>query len=400
MIATATDHNLITATMSVDLSAAFDCVDHRTLVSKLEYYGLDGRTMRWIKSYLSHRSAYVAVGGGESTMKTTLFGVPQGSVLGPILYLIYVNEMTAAIEDENCEDRCHKEYSNLFNEGCKSCGDMPVFADDAVYAIAGRSRMNNQIILEDRFLRIRDYLNANGLQLNETKTSLTKFMTKQKRNRLRGIPPELTVTETVTDRRGNDRQDDRLLSDSKTCRILGLNLQNNLAWEAHLTTGKKPVLSAVRRQLGMIGTIKDKLSFKARLNLVSSLGISKMLYMICQWGNATDNHIAKAQTVQNQAARLVTNLPRTTSKKVLMNACGWLDVRQLTDYHSLVQMWKIIRWKIPGYFSEKVHVEDEGRLSTEAPRLQLTAGGFRWKTVSRWNNLPTYLREENSISWY
>ena len=80
----ATDENQISATMCVDLSAAFDCVTHVTLLDKLEFYGLDSLTKKWIKSYLSARSSYVVIGSGESNILNTPHGVPQGSVLGPI----------------------------------------------------------------------------------------------------------------------------------------------------------------------------------------------------------------------------------------------------------------------------------------------------------------------------
>ena len=90
-IAIGADNNEISASMSIDLSAAFDCVDHTILQEKLRYYGLDEQTLKWISSYLSWRSSYVVVGSAESTIKTTFCGVPQGSVMGPLLYLIYVN---------------------------------------------------------------------------------------------------------------------------------------------------------------------------------------------------------------------------------------------------------------------------------------------------------------------
>ena len=88
---------------------------------------------------------------------------------------------------------------------------------------------------------------ANGLQINESKTSLMEYMTKQKRVRLRGIPPELTVVEKV-----EDRLEDKLISDSLYCRTLGMNLQNNLSCNAHLYTGRKAIIPAARKQLGML----------------------------------------------------------------------------------------------------------------------------------------------------
>ena len=119
-IATATDGNLITATMSLDLSVALDCMEHGILLQKISYYGFDRDTVDWIRSYLSHRSGYVAIGSGVSSIKSTPHGVPQGSVIGPLLYLLYVNEMLTVIEDNLCMNPNHNDKESLFKENCNN----------------------------------------------------------------------------------------------------------------------------------------------------------------------------------------------------------------------------------------------------------------------------------------
>ena len=99
-ISEATDRNEITASMSIDQSAAFDCVIHSILLQKLSYYSLGEDTLEWMRSYLSYRSAYVTIGSADSKMVSTDCGVPQGSVLGPILYLMYVNELPCAVNND------------------------------------------------------------------------------------------------------------------------------------------------------------------------------------------------------------------------------------------------------------------------------------------------------------
>ena len=95
-------------------------------------------------------------------------------------------------------------------------------------------------------------------------------MSKQKRGRLRGEPPELRVTEIV-----DNTEVEKVISDVSYCRILGANLKNNQSWEAHLTTGKKAILPAVRRQLGALQSLRHVLSRKAKLQLVNSLILSR-----------------------------------------------------------------------------------------------------------------------------
>ena len=226
-VADATHKNLITASISIDLSAAFDCVCHNTLRQKLQYYGLDNNTLKWIDSYLAYRSSFVAIGSAVSSIRTTKYGVPQGSVLGPLLYLIYINEMTTILEDNLCTNQVHKDSVRIFPMNCRNCGEFTVFADDGQYLTATNDRFRKQVRIEESFLKIRDYLNANGLMVNEAKTILTEFMTRQKRMRTKSIPPHLTVKEKIKDRSGQVRLEDKLIDGSPVCRMLGVNLLNN-----------------------------------------------------------------------------------------------------------------------------------------------------------------------------
>ena len=124
--------------------------------------------------------------------------------------------------------------------------------------------------------------------------------------------------------------------------MLGVNLQNNLSWDQHLSSGKKALLPAVRRQLGMLSRISRNMSKRGHLQLINCLVMSKIAYVICIWGNSHENQIRKVQVVQNIAARQVSGLARHTRQSILLKECGWLDIKQVTKYHSLLQMWKTV----------------------------------------------------------
>ena len=392
IIATGTDANEITASMCVDQTAAFDCVEHDLLLEKLEYYKLSRSLKNWIKSYLEYRSSFVSIGTAESVIKPLKYGVPQGSVLGPLLYLIYVNEFPAATRDDNCGDLSHMDNTQLFGKHCQKCGSVTIFADDAQFLVTSNDRNQNQESLIRNFDRIVEFLNANGLSVNQGKTGLTEYMSKQKRGRLRGQPPELRVTEIV-----ENIEVEKVISDVNYCRILGANLKNNQSWEAHLTTGKKAILPAVRRQLGALQSLRHVLSRKAKLQLVNSLILSRLIYGISLWGNTTANQKMKVQVVLNRAARFILDKPKKTRQTELMTQCNWLNVNELTRYHSLLQMWKVIRLQVPKYLVDRFRVDGEDRVDTNPPRLQLTELSWRCATSESWNNLPTTLREERSM---
>ena len=382
-IATSTDMNMITASMGIDQTAAFDCVDHRILIDKIGFYGLDINTVLWIESYLSSRSSYVVVGSTQSRMITMNHGVPQGSVLGPLMYLMYINEFPAILEDDFCINQAHRDSIRLFGNECNDCGSLTVFADDSVFLHASNNRHLNQEKVTNAFQKIKDYLNSNGLQINKTKTFLTEYMTKQKRGRIRGSPPNLEVRELVTDENDKEKliEREKTINDSKYCRTLGMNLQNNLAWECHLISVKKASLPAARKQLGRLSRLADSLSFKVRLQLANSLVLSKICYGICIWGHTTHNYLRKAQILLNQTSRFVTGLDRSTRKSILMKRCNWLDIAQLTEYYTLIQAFKTVKWGIPESFNNRIQVDEDGILTTRNPRLLLTSSSYKYKAV-------------------
>ena len=103
-------------------------------------------------------------------------------------------------------------------------------------------------------------------------------------------------------------------------------------------TGKKAILPAVRRQLGALQSLRHVLSSKAKLQLVNSLILSRLIYVISLWGNMTSNKKMKVQVVLNRAAQFILDKPKKTRQTELMSQCNWLNVNELTRYHSLLQL--------------------------------------------------------------
>ena len=395
--AVAADLNSITTSMNLDLSAAFDCVSHAILKEKLKFYGLDKQTQDWLSSYLDFRSGFIVIGSASSSIRSSPQGVPQGSVLGPLLYLLYVNELPSLMKSDHCPNAIHDDTSKLFTSDCSLCGSFTMYADDGQFQFASKYRGQNQRILETTFCKVKDFLNANELIVNEAKTTLMEMMTYQKRAKIPGIPPDLTVQEHIKDRTGMERVVDKHVTDSTWIRMLGLNMQNNLTWDHHLSAGNKALLPAVRRQLGMLALLGDNISLKGRLQLANCLIVSRLAYGISLWGQTTENHMRKAQVVQNIAARMVTRRSKRTRQVDLMADCGWLNLSELTQYYSLLQMWKTVWWKTPQYMDRLIEIEDDNLLSTSRPRLLQTANTFRWKTVHHWNQMSDSLRLEPRI---
>ena len=220
-------------------------------------------------------------------------------------------------------------------------------------------------------------------------------MSHQKRAKLRGIPPDLTVEECQENRTVVSH-----ITDSIYTRFLGANLRNNLSWDSHLLSGKRAILPAVRKQLGAIYSLRNCLSRKAKLQLANSFVVSKMLYICCLWGNTNNTQLQRVQVCLNAAARFVLNAGKLTRQEELMEGCNWLNVLEMAQFNSLVQLWKVLRWQIPEFMMERVLLLDDNTVWTENPRLLLTAQAWRVRTANYWNNLPEYLRTEMRLKTF
>ena len=193
-ITEAADRNTVSTIMAIDQSAAFDSICHKILIDKMRIYNFDDVTLAWIDDYLKYRSQYVTVGGTKSMIKTVCTGIPQGSVLGPTLYSIYVNELADVINDhENCTEVQHEDTDELFGDECRKCGNITNYADDSTFHIASKHRETIQETLDNKIKQIESFLTTNRLTMNISKTTLMEIMLKQKRSRLKGDPPTLKV---------------------------------------------------------------------------------------------------------------------------------------------------------------------------------------------------------------
>ena len=209
-------------------------------------------------------------------------GIPQGSILGPLFYTIYTNKLPETIVEDDCKNPAHRNKSTLFGENCKHCGSVP-FADDMTYVVETRNREASQLKVFSATERIKNFLNSQDLVVNLSKTTLLESMVKQKRTHLKWDQPSLsTLMETG---------EPKTIHLDKSIRLLGVNIEQNLAWNSHLLTGEKSSNTCLQETIGITETHKQPNS-KEEQACPCQWAYNKQdfIYSIALWGDLHDKY--------------------------------------------------------------------------------------------------------------
>ena len=376
------DEKKVSTIMTLDQSAAFDCIQHQLLIDKLRLYNLDDAALKWVTSYLEYRSQFVSIGTAKSDIFPMYRGVPQGSVLGPLQFSIFTNDLSEAIRDPGCPNPAHLDSEKLFGPDCDLCGKIIQYADDTTYHIASKHREKNQQKMDQNLLKLADYLTSNQLVVNKDKTQIEEVMVKQKRCKISGTTPEIQTL--------NSKQEVEIIKVQGHCRILGLNVQNDLSWNSHLETGSKPLLPAIRRSLGNLRHLGKLVPFKSRNILARGMILSKLSYLISICGGATPNLIRKAQVTQNAAARWVTGKMRNTRISTLLEVTGWFSIKEMSKLQSATILWKAVNLKTPRNMYERLNWNElTSNFNMTEPRINITKNNYLYRACKEWNKFLT-----------
>ena len=286
----ATDNGNLSLLTLLDLSATFDTIHHSILLERLQTsFGIDGLPLKW-ESYLSNRHQKVKIDNNLSNVLPILYGVPQGSVLGPLLLSMYIYPLTDVIDDHKLFYHVYADDSKLY---CSSPSDqIDLFLDKI-------STSTDDINL---------WMSANKLKMNNEKTEIFLCGTNA---RLKSMPPNSLKI-------GNLNINDF----SPKVKNLGMCLENNLSMDHPVSHLWKSCYLELRK----IANIRSYLSDAATLKLVLSLVISKLDYSNSLFYNMSLENIHKLQLIQNHAARLVKKASKRSSAKLLLKDLHWLPV--------------------------------------------------------------------------
>ena len=310
-----------TALTLLDLSAAFDTIDHSILFHRLhDCYGINGLALSWFESYLSDRTQSVKVGSVLSHPMVLKFGVPQGSVLGPLLFSMYTNPLSSIIQS-------HRGIKHHF------------YADDTqLYITLSPSNFSQSMTaLTDCLNDIQNFMAANKLKLNPDKTEFILIGSKYSRKQLHSLFP--------TDILGNK------VSPASNVKNLGVVFDPNLTLTDHISQ----VIKSTRFHIRDLYRIRHLLDLNTAILLANALVSSQIDYCNSLFASLTLSELKRLQGVQNSLCRVVTRTSRYTHATPNLEKLHWLPVKYRVLFKIGLITYKVLKYGQPVYLKDKLH---------------------------------------------
>ena len=280
------DYNHVCGMVLVDYRKAFDMVDHKLLLRKLEQYGIVNRELAWCHSYLLDRKQVVRVNGSESSEALMLYGVPQGSILGRLFFILFIIDLplyTSALLDLYADDTTVTAFTDVKH-------------------LATLSSSLNKSVSE-----IQLWASANKLPLNEDKTKVLTITGKRCVANINGSDIDVIV---------NGKQ----LSNVDCATLLGVEIDSKLSFNEHIENVCKKLAS----RIAILRKIRACLPLKQRLQFYNSIIRPVMSYANVVWANCDKESVYRVLRLQKRAARVISYADRMTPSVALFNKLGWI----------------------------------------------------------------------------
>ena len=369
-----------TVLLLLDLSAAFDTINHQKLVQRLRHtYGFGGKIISWIVNYLSCRSFVVSVNGEMSSSCDLEIGVPQGSILGPLLFILYTKELQELVERHGISIHLYADDTQIY---------LSFNSKDPI------GRDESKVKLSECFTDIKKWMTGNYLKLNEGKSEIVEI---SPRSEMNSISKEYELDHNCTIKTSGAARNLGFIFD--TCMNLDAQI-NNVVRTCYVN----------QRNIGRIGS---KLSKELKIQLVQAFIHSILDNCNAVYGSITSNQVAKLQKVQNSAARFVFGLygkRRREPIKPYLKELHFLPVLQRIQFKIALMVFKSINNIGPDYVSSMICIRERSSHHVRrdndylllahppSPRLRVAHGAFSVSAPKVWNTLPYSIRSITDIT--
>ena len=352
------DNKQITCGLFIDFSKAFDTVDHTILLNKLKKYGITGTSLLWFRNYLLNRSQYVKIGSCESKRQTMICGVPQGSTLGPLLFLLYINDIP------NCSTKL----------------SFRLFADDTnIFLSCNNYDLLKQTINEE-LQKVIHYCNINKLSINFSKSNYMIISSSHKNVK------DLDISN---------------ISRKSYVKYLGIYIDEHLTWYRQISH----VNQKISKNIGILYKLRHYVNLKTLFSLYYALIYPYLIYGIMSWDNTYKGSLQKIVRKQNQCIRCIFFLSKNENLEPYFKISDILRLESVFQYKIAIFTKTLLtpNTMYPSAFNDIITPISEihnynTRLSSKQnifrPSIRTNYGKFTFKYTSSliWQFVPDDLK--------
>lgn len=321
----ALDKGELVGVLLVDFRKAFDLVDHSVLLQKMEFYKLNQNSLKFFKSYLTNRQQSVFVNNTQSSHASVKYGVPQGSILGPLLFLLFINDLPL--------------HTDLMTD---------LYADDATLYETGKSKDLIERKLQKAISDLASWCKQNGMVINIDKTKAMLITTSQRRSRIKNSL-QLSLNGIQLSTVSNDK-------------VLGVQLDNNLSWGDHISK----VVKKMSTNIWLLSKIKNYLSLNHRITYYRSYIQPHLDYANIVWGGTTKTNLMQIERLQKRACRIILDY-NVNNVYQSLNDLRIMTISERVFFRKAKFMFKVSKGITPDYinsmFSKRSQVNHTGNES-------------------------------------
>lgn len=346
------DNNEYTVGVFIDLKKAFDTINHSILLKKLEHMGIRGNALNWLTSYLNNRHQYVKYNNCNSNIFSITTGVPQGSILGPILFLLYINDL--------CNVSMLKSI---------------LFADDTNFFSSGKNITELINTFEDELVKIDIWFQINKLSLNVSKTNFMIFSRKK-------IPEDISLSINGTS-----------ITRVYKTKFLGVFIDCRLNWKSHIDY----VNTKLSKCISVIYKVNNLLNFEALKMLYYTLFFPYMNYCVEIWGRAFKSSLTPVIVSQKRVLRTIFKVARTFSSEPLFSRIEVLRFESLVKYKISVMLFKATRLGLPNNLQKRFIIFKESKRKDRVFKVVYSRTTLKSQCISIYgpklfNSLPSSIK--------